>query len=147
MKKKTYSNFFKYEFWDLNRLFSLSYSSQFHLFHISIENAVRMSSVFDTVHVFRKNEFDGFLGEKFLSAFGKSRKDLIAVDGIHLLQFNEPTLLNKYKTEIKKREPEGLPQNNNGVILKLKFIESSMFNRIFSESKTATSQFVQHDLN
>ena len=147
MKKKGYSNFFKYEFWDLNRLFSLSYSGQFNLFFPSIENAVRMSSVFDTPHVFRKNEFDTFLGTKFLAAFGKSRQDLIDKDGIHILQFNEPTLLSKYQKEIKKREPDGLPQNNNGVILKLKFVDGYLFDRIYPENNISATRFVQQDFD
>ena len=147
MKNKKNSNFFKYEFWDLNLLFSLSYSNEFNLFHPSIQAAVRMSSVFDTIHVFEKINFD-ILGLKYLAAFGKSKHDLIAKDGIYLLQFNEPTLLSKYQAEIKKMASEGLPPNDNGVILKLKFIDSSLFKKIVpSDSFIRATKFIQYDFD
>lgn len=147
-KKKAYDNFFKYCFWDLHKLFSLSYSTEFNLFHPSIEPAVRMSSVFNTINVFRQNDFDAW-GKNFLTAFGKSKKDLIAKDGIYFLQFDELKLLSKYQNEIRKKQSEGLPPNDNGVILKLKFIESSLFEQIVPSSNfiSGATRFVQHDFD
>lgn len=144
-KKKEYSNFFRYEFWNLPILFSLGYTNEFNLYHPSIQSAVRMSSVFNTIHILKKNDFD-VLGKKFLAAFGKTKEDLIMEGGTYVLHFNEPKLLDKYQKEVSKRIPDGLPPNNNGVILKLRIIENSLFERVMPPANFKfANKFVQHD--